>query len=1230
MVAVLLMSFALASCARLSKADVDTSGEVLLQKGKWEATSFKGNVRNVGLNGAKVVDFIGGLHVEEIKEVGSFADCSLFFGKGRWQSEPYAMWEARLDEGRYYISHINQVTHIGDEVTWTAHVLWLPPLYWIPPHMKTEVRLPDGAFTSIKGIGKPVALDTIDGKGRAITMAGTDIWQEYALVLDGPAGKIRLIVNGMEQAATVLRKPSGSVLIFREDAPRPVSMPNSGRARWYGFTDVRVKRLSIRARALGDSPAPERPDFVMPEWTRSAHGKAEYAAGVDRKTQGKGYQINYPDLRGARSKNDKRWNVGWWMTTRKLDDKYKALQGVWYQDFDDGTKVRDTSVAVSTGLRRISGGELVPAAPDGLELPNLGIMGDMMAFVQKDGHAPERYLSDDGKTVKEMGLTSTSVKGTPQWWFEKKPTLNGRRGSWPWPKQQQFYTRYRYLNSITLDSNNNGLWNPANGNVLDLPSYRMKMKLGWVCFMPATWFDVAARKGDQVVFRYAAKDGEKGASIALHPDYVGRSATRIGIIGRFGSAPYGHFDPGIYIVQAAAGKGRIIGKIPDSIHDDHLAIVAGSLRVKSGGTWQPMDRIHADKRPWFASQETLGKNHRASEMPDFSSEHAYWEEARIADWGYFKVHAMGGSRHYGTPYRDPFMDTHATPVRLRAKPTWYEACARNGMKAIGIYESPVSLDTCPTEFIGEYFNPDKGSFYKSGRIDMANPEAVAWYTERIRRQHLPFRNSGVAFITTGEELGVPRVGYGPPNQPHWSKAALASYRKFTGNPDIKLPADARFKETERTTSKVSDKEWQTFLAWGRDIYANRDIAIAQGACQALGSDSRFYGGAMFGSARTFYPVKDIERILASPYFGIFVDEYPRRPDADAARAIKLARKHGKRLIYLQHDCLKFSDEDTTTFAGREACFKEWGMKYKPDGLVMCGLRMHDPAIRKFWFALMAKCYGKGRMSIAEADKIIKELKASDKAAPPTKGKAVIPLGKDAKKVTIARVSDIKIDGKLNDWRTARQYDLDRYFQLLTADSLKRKGWLGKNDLSGTASFGYDKDAMYYAIRIKDQTVLTRYSSVSNNIYDFSFMGLEGDQIELCMLRAITDVRVTRIPTAAQRSNDGWHIESDIKRQYVLVPGKNIAYMYEGTKLKPESRIACATSILSDGYVIELRIPWQVVGKVQPKKGDSIAFDFFVKDRDRKTGRMNKVMAVFSSCRIKPWGYICGWATGKLE
>jgi len=215
MASVLLLA-ALMAPIRTVAAPVERES-VEIVKGPWRLTCAKGDVLEVKCRGTNIISLIGGMRIKELKEASSFADSALFLGEGTWKDEAYAMWEARMDDGEYYITQVGQVTHVGKSLTWTAHVTWLPPAFFNPAHMNVQIVLAPGALDTIGCGGKQTALSDLNSAGGKFRMDRTEFAEGFKAVLEGPAGKFELRTVGLERGAEVAGSGKGIRIALREN-----------------------------------------------------------------------------------------------------------------------------------------------------------------------------------------------------------------------------------------------------------------------------------------------------------------------------------------------------------------------------------------------------------------------------------------------------------------------------------------------------------------------------------------------------------------------------------------------------------------------------------------------------------------------------------------------------------------------------------------------------------------------------------------------------------------------------------------------------------------------------------------------------------------------------------------------------------------------------------------------------------------------------------------------------
>jgi len=1247
------LAVGLAVCCFLGNVGRSEAAQSIpLENGRWQVTSSRGDARDVTFKGERVFELIGGLRVEEMQESASFAESCLFFKTGKWLGEDYAMWEARMDDGEYYVAHVDQVTHVGMGITWTAHVQWLPPQFHDPAHVILKLVLAPSAFRTVKCGDKTISLKDIETGGKAIDLEETEIWHQYRFVLEGDAGALAVRTVGVERKAWIQKEGQNYALMLREYAVKPDARKLSNRSKWYMSTDMKVKRLSLLINALDEETdnlraVARRNDNLMraqlKDLDREDYAPEVLAEKSPQRTfaEDAGVNIGYDSLKGARRNNTTTncWDIAWWLLDKRVTYsdagrtalarscvEYKNIEGLWQKGFD-GDKSKDrTGDAVCDGSRSIAGKDMLPLLDEGLEVPGLGILGDVAVFISRDLASPVRFMNEERQIVQENRITGATlnIKGRALYkdWFSRKPSIKARRGDWPCPMAHGLQTRVSYLSSQTLDTDGDGRWNPENG-AIRIMSYRLPLHLNWIMIVPATWFEVPVTAGNKLSLAYMAESGPKEAYFPLNPHYLpAKGNVKIAFMTRHPGIGYGaRYVGGVYVVQSAKGRGLIIGKIEDSVHRDHLSIVPGTLRVGHGGKWKPFDRIPYEQRRKFAAQEYLGPNHRDSARPLWYSEHNYYEERAMAgDWGYFKLHVYGGSRTCGTSYQDPFLNLHARRVRMNPKRQWLQAGLRYDLNMTGIYHPNVDLLQCPTEYIGELYDPETGRTFKCGTIDKTNPDAIKWLSEQFRRLLLPYRGSGVAFVTTGEMGTRVYLGYDEKRNPLWSRAALQSYREFVGDPEALLPAfDKKDKLGPGMTHDVTDEKWQQYEQWAKRMFVGDFLAIYKGASKALGlgKDPYFRGGAFFAGAGHGHTACDLEAVAACPYFGIFVCEYPNDWEPHAIHWYNAARQHGRTFIILH------SQFRGWTYGEVIEKFKKWSVDGDTDGLIICGLQTRGLSGR-LWRALNARYHGKGPMSEMDADAVIRDVE--NKIALGVLDKAKDPVHKSAKTPTIRKVSGIKVDGAFSDWEGIKKHEFEHLWKIARYEKVgeaaaKLMDWTGPEDLSGHFTMGYDERAFYVAATIRDSVVINRarVEEIGVNVRKGHWKS-GGDAVY---------IELWAVPDPRPKGGDA----PKKRNQFLMIPGwgwKQLGNEREWPKVKPTEGTECVTRLVPGGYVCESALPWEVLGWKAPKPGDTMAFDIYAKDRDNEVGPLDIIWRTFSSIKTKPWAFSPFLASGTFE
>ncbi len=201
-----------------------------------------------------------------------------------------------------------------------------------------------------------------------------------------------------------------------------------------------------------------------------------------------------------------------------------------------------------------------------------------------------------------------------------------------------------------------------------------------------------------------------------------------------------------------------------------------------------------------------------------------------------------------------------------------------------------------------------------------------------------------------------------------------------------------------------------------------------------------------------------------------------------------------------------------------------------------------------------------------------------------------------------------VDGNLEEWGDPRFFpiSLDRPDQVVvgtpyTKAYIPRIDWKGPADLSARAAVKYDKDNLYIAVRVYDDTVWNDSVLVPGKAYD-------GDSIEIFLDGS----------AAAAQGKDSF---TDDVFEVVFTPPTGdfpapCCYQVKPALRKVPRRVlaglAFASAVGKDGYTLEVRIPWANL-KFRPgdmPTGNSLGLDLVVNDQDERneyrTGRKSSL------------------------
>ena len=193
--------------------------------------------------------------------------------------------------------------------------------------------------------------------------------------------------------------------------------------------------------------------------------------------------------------------------------------------------------------------------------------------------------------------------------------------------------------------------------------------------------------------------------------------------------------------------------------------------------------------------------------------------------------------------------------------------------------------------------------------------------------------------------------------------------------------------------------------------------------------------------------------------------------------------------------------------------------------------------------------------------------------------------------------NLNIDGDLYEWDPPIQ-------KVINYVVYGANNWTGESDCSGTVVAGWDEDYLYLGVRVKDDKYVQE--AVKEQIY-------LGDSIEILFDRYVSADYYLQAMTA-----DDYQIgispgRYGIETCYVIsgkvmtgcTPEPPQAYMWfpkaEAGK-KTEIKIGALES--GQGYQVEFKIPWDLLGVANPNVGDHYGFAISISDND-KAGTLNQ-------------------------
>lgn len=193
-----------------------------------------------------------------------------------------------------------------------------------------------------------------------------------------------------------------------------------------------------------------------------------------------------------------------------------------------------------------------------------------------------------------------------------------------------------------------------------------------------------------------------------------------------------------------------------------------------------------------------------------------------------------------------------------------------------------------------------------------------------------------------------------------------------------------------------------------------------------------------------------------------------------------------------------------------------------------------------------------------------------------------------------------IDGNLGEWTSTKYNAKDAVYG---ADKIK-----GEADLSATFMVGWDNSYLYIAAQVVDDHYVQ--GAKGENLY-------KGDSLEILF---DADLNADYYVNSLSRDDHQVGISPGSS------PGSNMeAYLwYPRAKESKLNSVSIAAKPASDGYIVEVAIPWSVFG-ITPGTGQVYGFAFSVSDNDQAGAAIQESMVSNTATRglTRPmtWGVL---------
>lgn len=204
--------------------------------------------------------------------------------------------------------------------------------------------------------------------------------------------------------------------------------------------------------------------------------------------------------------------------------------------------------------------------------------------------------------------------------------------------------------------------------------------------------------------------------------------------------------------------------------------------------------------------------------------------------------------------------------------------------------------------------------------------------------------------------------------------------------------------------------------------------------------------------------------------------------------------------------------------------------------------------------------------------------------------------------------NLNMDGDLYEWDPPIQ-------KVINYVVFGAANWTGELDCSGTVVAGWDEDYLYLGIRVKDDNYVQE--AVKEQIY-------LGDSIEILFDRYVSADYYLAAMTADDYqlgiSPGRYGIEtcyiSTGKAMTTCEPEPPQAYLwFPKTEAGKKTEVKIGALESGQGYQVEFKIPWSLLGVSNPQVGDHYGFAISISDNDKDGKLLQQTMVSNVSTRF---------------